>query len=49
MHINILRHLETTADMQDAAQMRSETAAYPAMRAALFTLLDSFTQHARTT
>lgn len=34
--------------MQDAARMRAETAAYPAMRSALFALLDSFTQHART-
>jgi GMP synthase-like glutamine amidotransferase len=34
--------------MQDAARMRAETAAYPAMRSALFTLLDSFTQHTRT-
>lgn len=34
--------------MQDAARMRTETTAYPAMRDALFTLLDSFTQHART-
>ena len=34
--------------MQDAARMRAETEAYPAMRDALFALLDSFTQQART-
>ena len=34
--------------MQSAERMRAETEAYPAMRSALFALLDSFTQHART-